>query len=495
MSLSSKIASNTLISYTGRIISTVFALVTIGFITRSLGQEGFGQYTTVLAFLSLFVILADLGLHSLMTREISKPISRTFGAAGGRDGFSIISSNFFTIRASASLLFLLTGAGAVFFFPYPMEVKVGISIGAIGFFFLSLHQLLLGVFQKHLAMHLVALAEVTGRGTQLLLVYIIFTWGVGHPTYENEFFLYLVAMSAASFIIFSLTFLVAQRYIRIGLRFDFAYWGQIIKTTWPIALSIVLTLVYFKIDTIFLSLMKPAADVGIYGAAYRVLEGLIFFPAMFAGIMMPILARDAISDMEHFKIVFQKSFRAITIFALPLVGGGWVLAYSVTYLIGGEAFIVAGAPLQALFVATGIIFFGNILGRAVIALDLQKKAVLAYLLGVVLNVVLNLIFIPSHTYMGAAWTTVVTEFLVVVFLLWLVWRKTKVSFDIYGIAKAAFAAAVMVGILILFISPITTPLSVLGLGAAMILGAGVYFAVLYAIKGIEKKEILDLFRR
>jgi len=235
--------------------------------------------------------------------------------------------------------------------------------------------------------------------------------------------------------------------------------------------------------------------VGIYGAAYRVLEGLIFFPAMFAGIMMPILSRDAISDMAHFKIVFQKSFRAIAIFALPLVGGGWVLAYSIAHLIGGREFTIAGAPLQALFVATGIIFFGNILGRAVIALDLQKKAVFAYLLGVVLNVVLNLIFIPTHTYMGAAWTTVVTELLVVAFLFWIVWRKTKVSFDIYGITKAAFAAAVMAGTLLLFISPIATPLSVLGLGAAIILGVVVYFGVLYAVGGIKREEIRLFLRK
>jgi len=495
VSLSSKIASNTLISYTGRIISTAFALVTIGFITRSLGQEGFGQYTTVLAFLSLFVILADLGLHSLMTREISRSAPHSSDEKGERDGISVISSNFFTIRASASLLFLFAGIGAAFLFPYSVEVKVGIGIGAIGFFFLSLHQLLLGVFQKHLAMHLAALAEVAGRSAQLLMVYIIYMWGVRHPTYTNEFFLYLVAMSAASVIIFSLTFLAAQKYIKVGLRFDFTYWRQIVKTTWPIALSIVLTLIYFKIDTIFLSLMKPAADVGIYGVAYRVLEGLIFFPAMFAGIMMPILSRDAVSDMAHFKIVFQKSFRAIAIFALPLVGGGWVLAYSISHLIGGKEFIVAGAPLQALFVATGIIFFGNILGRAVIALDLQKKAVIAYLLGVVLNVVLNLIFIPTHTYMGAAWSTVVTELLVVMFLFWLVWRKTKVSFDIRGITKAAFAAAVMSGTLLLFASPITTPLSVLGLGTVMILGAGVYFGVLYLIRGVGREEIFAVFRK
>lgn len=462
--------------------STVFALIATGLMARSLGQDGFGQYTTILAFVSLFVILADLGLHSLMTREISQ----------AANGFGRVASNLFTIRLVASLLFLLAGFGLAFFFPYPAEIKMGIGIGAIGFFFLSLHQLLLGVFQKHLVMHLAAAAEVVGRGAQLLLVYIIY---VGGPTpHMPALFLYLAAMSASSFAIFFLTFVFAQRYIPIGPRFDIGYWKSTLKTAWPIALSIVLTLIYFKIDTIFLSVMKPAADVGIYGAAYRVLEGLIFFPAMFAGIMMPILSRNAVSDHARFKEVLGKSIRAIAIFALPLIGGGVVLSYSITTLIGGPDFTVAGAPMQALFIATAIIFFGNILGRAVVALDLQKRAVAAYLLGVALNVVLNLIFIPTYTYMGAAWTTVVTEFFVVVFLFWLVWKKTGVSFDARGIAKAALAAAVMSSVLLLFASPITTPLSFWELGLAMALGAGIYFMALYAMRGVTKEEILGILR-
>ncbi|MFY9458079.1 MAG: polysaccharide biosynthesis C-terminal domain-containing protein, partial [Candidatus Spechtbacterales bacterium] len=264
-------------------------------------------------------------------------------------------------------------------------------------------------------------------------------------------------------------------------------------TAWPIALSIVLTLIYFKIDAIFLSFMKPAADVGIYGAAYRVLEGLIFFPAMFAGIIMPMLSRDAVSDHAHFKEVFVKSMRVIAIFAVPLTAGGILLSYSIANLIGGKEFLISGAPLQPLFIATGLIFFGNLLGRAIIALDLQKKAMFAYLFGVILNVVLNFIFIPKYSYMGAAWTTVATEFLIVAFLFWLVWDKTRVSFGARGIIKAVFAAAVMSGALFLFASPIGEPLTFWKLGPVTLLGAGVYFAALYLVRGVNKKEVLSIF--
>lgn len=481
-SLTRKIASNTLVSYAGRVVSSVFALLTIGFMTRSLGQEGFGQYTIVIAYASLFVILADLGLQSLMTREISR----------ATEGLAEITSNFFTLRLLSSALFLFAGFGAVFLFPYAPEVKIGIGIGAVGFFFLSINQLLLGIFQKHLAMHMAAVAEIAGRAAQLLLAYLIYVYA-GGGAQNLLLFLFLIAMSTASAIMFFLYFLFARSYVKVGLRFDFSYWIEILKNAWPIALSIVLTLIYFKIDAIFLSFMKSAADVGIYGAAYRVLEGLIFFPAMFAGIIMPMLSRDAVNDHAHFKEVFVKSMRAIAIFAVPLTAGGILVSHSIANLIGGKEFLISGAPLQPLFIATGLIFFGNLLGRAIIALDLQKKAMFAYLFGVVLNVALNFIFIPKYSYMGAAWTTVATEFLIVAFLFWLVWDKTRVSFDTRGILKAAFAAAVMSVALYFFVSPISSPLAFWKLGAVTLLGAGVYFGTLYLMGGVTKKEVLSIF--
>ncbi len=61
--------------------------------------------------------------------------------------------------------------------------------------------------------------------------------------------------------------------------------------------------------------------------------------------------------------------------------------------------------------------------------------------------------------------------------------------------KAAFAAAVMSAVLFFFVSPITSPLSFLGLGLATLAGAGVYFGTLYVLRGISRKEVAMIFRR
>jgi O-antigen/teichoic acid export membrane protein len=474
MSLSSQITLNTALSYVGRVISSVVALVIVGMVARVLGQEGFGGYTTIMAYLSMFVILADLGLGVLMTREISR----------SEDDVGNLVSNFFSLRLLGSLVFLLMGFLLSFLLPYSFAIQVGIAIACVGYFFLSVNQLLLGIFQKHLVVYISSLAEIIGRVLQLILVYMIYL-GVRDGDVTTKLYFFLLAMSVASAVIFVIQYYYARRYVKIHLTINFVYWRNILKTTWPIALSIVLTLIYFKIDTVLLSFMKPQEDVGVYGVAYRVLESLVFFPAMFSGIILPLLSREAITDLSKFRAVLGKSLKVINIMAMGVVAGGVVLSYSIANFIGGQEFIVAGAPLQALFVATGFIFFGNILGRAVIALDLQKKAVAFYLFGVVLNIGLNLIFIPKYTYMGAAWTTVATEALITALLFYLVWKKAGITINLFSALKPALSAVVMAGVIYFLIPAIQSPLPFHIMGLYIALGGGIYFALLYVMKGFK----------
>src|SRR4030065_1204411 len=160
MLVARKIAYNVLVSSISKVLSTILALVSIAFITRCLGKEGFGNYATVLAFLSFFAAVADLGLYSISTREISKE---------GSDEKKIM-GNIFALRMVSSLAILILAPIIVSFFPYPPEVKAGIIVVAFSFIFSSGYQVLNGVFQKNLAMDKVAIAEITGKNFQVAFI-------------------------------------------------------------------------------------------------------------------------------------------------------------------------------------------------------------------------------------------------------------------------------------------------------------------------------------
>jgi O-antigen/teichoic acid export membrane protein len=477
MTLIRKIAYNTIISAGARVIGVALSLVSIGFIARYLGKEGFGSYSLILAFLYTFNILADLGLYSLMTREISRP---------GADEKKI-ASNIFTLRIIALLIFLGLAIIAIWFFPYTSQIKLGVLIASVAFLFMSSTQVLMGIFQKYLRMDKPSLAELIGRLTQLGLVILFVSLDLG-------FFAILFAVIISTFLIFIINFIFARGHIPFTFAFNFSLWKKLLKAALPIGISIIFTLIYFRIDSIFLSLpainrasISPIADVGIYNIAYKVLEGLIFFPAMFVGLVMPLLSKFAFSNPEQFKKIFQKTLDVLIIFIIPLIIGLLILSLPMVVLIGGKDFTASAQALQILAFAIGLIFLGNLFGHSIIALDKQKIAAWIYFGGMIFNVITNLIFIPKYSYLGAAMTTVFTEVLVTVLMFYLIYKTIHYFPSFKIIFKILLASLVMAVFLYLFQG--------WNLFLLIILSITIYAAVLYLIKGIRKEEILLLVRK
>jgi len=408
-----KIAYNAIVSAGARIIGLALSLIIIGLLTRYLGQDGFGYYATILAFLFFFTVLADLGLYSICLREISRP---------GADQ-SKIASNAFTLRFFAGLFIFAMAPLIVCLFPYPGQVKLGILIGAVGFWLMSNQQILMGVFQKHLRMDKVAIGELFGRLVQLGLVIFFIKQDLG--------FLFIIsALVIGSLISFVLIFIFSQKYIPISFEFDFSFWRPLLKESLPLALAIIFTVIYFKIDTIMLSLMKSPADVGIYNLAYKFLESLLFFPAMFIGLVMPMMSEYAFSAQEKFKKITQKTLDILLIFIIPMIFGIFFLSEDMVVLIAGQDFILSAGVLNILIFAAGIIFLGVLFSNMIISLKKQKKLVYIYGIGVVVNLITNFIFIPKYSYYGAAWTTLLTELIVTILMLIVLSRFIKKIFSL-----------------------------------------------------------------
>ena len=465
-----RIAFNTIISVAARIFGTIIALVNVGFITRYLGKDIFGEYVTILAFLSIFSIIADFGLYSLLVRDISRP---------GADEKKII-GNIFSLRIISLIIVLAAAAGISLFFPYSAMVKSGVIIGAFSFLFLSSSQVLVGIFQKYLKMNRVALAEIIGRIINLALIIWFIQMKLG--------FLWIIAaLTFGSFANFAVTFFYARRFVPIVLQFDFVFLKKIFKEALPIAISIALTAVYFKVAIIMLSIMKPADHVGIYGVAYKVLENLIFFPAMFVGVIMPLLSDYAVSNKEKFKFIFQKSFDIIALMAMPIVFGVIVSAKSIILLIGGSDFLTdTPLVLQILAFAVIFIFFGNLFGNSIIALGRQKTAIWIYGGGAIFNIVANVIMISKYSYFGAAISTIFTEMLVTILMLFLISQNT----NFFPSIKTAFKA--LVGSLTMYAT--LSFIGDLNLLWNIIIGATTYCVVIYLLRALNRNDLRLFFK-
>src|ERR1700737_1139965 len=72
MSLAARTARSTLLVVTARLLSKIFVFAVVLIVIRSMGQENYGRFTSLVVYAALNSIVLDLGLRPLFTREVAK---------------------------------------------------------------------------------------------------------------------------------------------------------------------------------------------------------------------------------------------------------------------------------------------------------------------------------------------------------------------------------------------------------------------------------------
>ncbi len=471
MAIARKIAYNVIFNSLLKAVSTVMlSLLLVRLITGYLGQDGFGKYATVLAFFSFFSAIGDLGLGQVTAREISKEGAQERKILGNVIGLRLVSSMLLIILAPAIILF----------FDYSVEVKWGILIVACASLFSSLSFVMNSIFQKRIAMDRVAMVEFVGKLIQVGLIALIVKFDLG---FLPIVFSVLVALAFNA----GTVFLVSRKFIHFSPRFNFSFWKSFLKESLPMGATAIITFAYFKTDTILLSLFQPSAEVGIYNVAYKIIENLVFFPAMLAGLILPLLARYFISDKAKFKEIANKTFKVFVIIVLPVVIGTVFLAKDIVSIISGPEFSASIPVLRILAFSLACIFFGHFFNMILIVGHLQKKLMQALLFVAAFNITLNLFVVSRYSYFGAATAAVLTEGLVVLLTGFLVYRNLHFFPRFSGIGKVIFSAVGMVITLSLLLH---APFVVAGS-----VSLAVYAGLLWLTRAISSYELASLFAK
>lgn len=471
MAIARKLAYNVIFNSLLKVVSTVvLSLFLVRLITGYLGQEGFGKYATVLAFFSFFSAIGDLGLGQVTAREISKEGAHERKILGNVVGLRLVSSTLLIVMAPA----------IIFFFDYSPEVKWGILIVACASLFSSLSFVMNSIFQKRIAMDRVAMVEFVGKLIQVGLIALIVKFDLG--------FLPIVfsVLTALAFNIITV-FIVSRKFVRFSPQFDFLFWKNFLRESLPMGATAIITFAYFKTDTILLSLFQPSAEVGIYNVAYKIIENLVFFPAMLAGLILPLLARYFVSDKLKFREIANKTFKVFVIIVLPIVIGTVFLAKDIVYIISGPEFSASIPVLRILAFSLACIFFGHFFNMILIVGHMQKKLMQVLLFVAAFNITLNLFVVSRYSYFGAATAAVLTEGLVVLLTGFLVYRNLHFFPRFIGAGRVIFSAIGM-AIVLYFLSH-----------ASFIIAGGVasavYVGLLWLTRAISSDEVASLFAK
>jgi O-antigen/teichoic acid export membrane protein len=395
-----RIAKNTGLLLVSQVISYLLGFVYIMYTARHLNKEGFGVLSFALAFTQIFGVLIDLGLGPLIVREVARDKSLASKYLANIGVMKLV---------LAVITFILAGL-VINLLGYPIQTVRVVYLIVLSVIFIAFTRLFYSIFQAFEKMVYQSLGQILNG--VLMLIGIIYAIRSDFSVIGFAFI-----YSAASFIVFGYS-LVILMWKFAGLIFasesnlleiDRSFWKQSLIEAWPMAAAAVWLIMYFRIDTVMLSLMKGDAAVGLYGAAYRVSEVSTIVPAMFVASVFPVMSRYHKDSRDLFVNAYGKAVKFMLYIALPMAMTVTLLAGPIVNLIFKEEFLASTIALQILIWSAAFSYMGIVLSTVLLTAD--KQMLRLKLLGIVLvlSVVLNLIMIPKYSYVGASIATVIVR--------------------------------------------------------------------------------------
>jgi O-antigen/teichoic acid export membrane protein len=195
----------------------------------------------------------------------------------------------------------------------------------------------------------------------------------------------------------------------LGLRYDAAIWRELQTTALPLGFFLVVLNLYSYVDAVMLGVMRTDVETGWYTAAYKLYEGMTYAPSVIAAVLTPRLSDLWISDRaKHRRLSLAGSLGSA---ALAIVGGSivYVIARPLIVWLFGADFAPATAPFRILAVGLPFVFTIWVLHAIAISVDREKLLLRTGLIGLAVNVGLNLYVIPHYGANGAATATIVGE--------------------------------------------------------------------------------------
>lgn len=467
------IFSNALIATIGRGGTLACGLAATALMTRMLGVDGFGTYSLILTIAAMIQLVADFGLYLTLSREL--------GVSNGKPSEKI--ANIASLRLTLLLVLFGIGSVVVLTFPSARTYAAMFIVLAIGLMFQSGSQLFMGIFQAYGAVWRATLGDILGRVVQVVTLatgLFIFPASIG-PLWVAY------AFTGGLILSFLVHIVVLPNKKLLRIKMSRSAWVDVITVSWPIALMLILNVIYFRIDTVLLSSLRTSEEVGLYSLAYKVIENALFFPAMIGGLLLPAIT-SALSLADHTKAqkLLMQSLTLSFSGAAILVAILMAFPTEIIVLLGGKEFAASGALVRILAIALGSMFLGNIFGFTLIALAKQKALAILYGVLAALNIAANLVLIPSFGAAGAAWVTVATEIGATVTAGCIVYRSIAWRFPVYRSMVILFGACASVAVSALLLAEGSIWLR---LGMALVL----YIGIMH-VCGVWSKQSLSILR-
>ncbi|MEO8209289.1 MAG: polysaccharide biosynthesis C-terminal domain-containing protein [bacterium] len=374
----------------------IFFFIIFLMIARKYPVEIYGELITIFSLANIFIILFDFGLPIILQREISVSGIKSSG----------LLSNIFSINLAVFPVYFISSFMCCHFFFSSMPSGLLIVTITIVYLFS-----LTNILNKALS----GLNDFKSQFKSLIvsraLILTIFLPAVHFFKINlSELLLTLLAGSLIQ-IVFLLTQIKKQGLTLSPGEFNFEKIKFILKLSFPLGLAVVFNFLYDKIDIILISRLTDFNGAAFYNVGYGIFKtSTIAFSFLF---LTGLTRISFISKNKHAVRLFFRKYSLvlfyICIFLSFLLFFG---AEPIINLIYTDKFTESVIIVKVLSFAITGLALNNLTGVILNGLGFFKMNMIVTLIGLIINVILNLFFIPKYGIVAAAFVTILTEYFI-----------------------------------------------------------------------------------
>ena len=356
------------------------------YVTRFLGPERFGILSYVLSFVLLFSPLLHLGHREIIVLDLVKSPEK-------RD---LILGSAILLRLGGAVLLVGGVSVGIQFVENDQQTLLMISIISVGIMFQS-RELVDYYFQSQVQSKYTVWAQTIQLIVVSLCKLALIFW-------QASLFWFVIVFSI-EYVILAILYLIMYIW-RVGWfpirRCNLKYTQKLLKNSLPLLFSTIAIMIYMKIDQIMLKELVGPTSVGIYSAAVKLCEAWYQFPVLVAGSYYPAIIGAKVNNSELYNSYLQKLYSFLVWGAIAIAIPTTLFSDWIIHNLYGNEFAKSVVILQIYAWASVFVFMGVANHKWLLIENCQKYILLTTLLGMVINIVCNIILIPLYGASGAA---------------------------------------------------------------------------------------------
>ena len=382
----------------------MFVGIVIGiWLLRYLAPERFGMYSAALSFTALFAIVSSLGLRRVVVRELIKfPQQKTEILGSAFTLMSISGCSFWVICTLCgawyfhddNILFYLVSIMSlrfifqafepiIHFFEAQTELKYTVYATNAAYFFSNLCKISLILFEADL-LAFAMLFVFDGLLTALSLIFIFRKRGYQLSSWKYS------------------------SKIAKGLLRDSA----------PLIFAGVMITVNAKIDQLMLREMVNDTEVGLYAAAYRLVEILFFVPNVIKQSIFPNILEEYKRNTRQFYLKLENVLTLLYAFSYVAILSILLFSDFLIPILLGEDYLESVTAFKILSVLVLFISINVVKNSYLIIHNWTRLKLVFSIIAAATNVVANLILIPKYGMIGACYASLLSYGISAYFATW-----------------------------------------------------------------------------